>query len=224
MPHGSSSLGSRVFLSLIKRAWVLPSPFLYPLLPHPSPFLYPSHSTWCHTNCGPGHSASPFVSFRFLGQECRPSLCLCRLESAPKHRPCQGAGGGGRRRSGARISTNTHPFSNSVYNNISLWTLLRRQGKVVVSAKAGYGLHEGPYELCGYLWYYGVSVGTQSSHSGGNPISQRENAGFSRPGSSVSADEPGDVVPKTNPFAIRTKVIWASPLTARMIVFKLLRS
>ncbi len=54
------------------------------------------------------------------------------------------------------------------------------------------GLDEGG----GDLGDDGVSVGAQSSHAVGNPMSQREKAGFSWPEFAVAAGEPLEVEPR----------------------------
>src|SRR3990172_10874340 len=68
--------------------------------------------------------------------------------------------------------------------------------------------HISPYELDRLRYADRVAVGTQSSHSGGNPMSQRECAGFNWPGFSVCAGEPLGVGPIAGEYA--TACIWRS--------------
>lgn len=57
--------------------------------------------------------------------------------------------------------------------------------------------HEGPYERFRLRGADSVTIAAQASHSGGNPMSQRECAGFNRPPLSIPAEQPVSSAPET---------------------------
>ena len=62
----------------------------------------------------------------------------------------------------------------------------------------------------------GIARGAEASHPGGNPMSQRENAGFSWPGFAVSAVEPHGISPESTNWAWRGS--WSSLLRPSTLV------
>ena len=75
------------------------------------------------------------------------------------------------------------------------WSPLALTGQLSRPVKAGRlsfsgHVHEGADHLRGDLRDDRIASGAQLSHSAGNPISQRLNAGFSWPGFVVSAGDP----------------------------------
>ena len=75
------------------------------------------------------------------------------------------------------------------------------------------GFQIGSYERFCDLRHDGISVSAQSSHAGGNPMSQRECAGFNWPGFSVAAGEPVGVGPESVSCACPHSLGYFLPLT-----------
>src|SRR5215472_6126759 len=71
-------------------------------------------------------------------------------------------------------------------------------------------VQECPHELAGDLRDDGVTVAAQSSHSGGNPMSQREKAGLSAPRFAVEAGEPDGAGPKLRAIASKPRADWCA--------------
>ena len=87
-------------------------------------------------------------------------------------------------------------------------------------------VEEGGYEGCGGLGDDGVAIGAQSSHAGGNPISQRENAGFNAPRFAVEAGEPDGTRPRVCsesglPLGCSARAWWKSSVPSSLFQSRL---